>query len=117
MLQRIRDFADRVRSRRRLELAITVFCGLLGLAMGGTGRLAWQEHTYGPSHRPTEETRRLARIVIVHSISAREPRSRPTRKEALAAPAPRPAPPAPPLLPPLRRAAPVTTVRGPPAIA
>jgi hypothetical protein len=70
MLRVVRGFTERVRQRRRLELALVVVLGLAGLAMGGTGSTAYTNPQHvSPLHRPVEETHRVTRLVAVLSAS------------------------------------------------
>ncbi len=99
MIQFVRTFAERVKQRRRFELALVVVLGLAGFAMSGTGPDPNFCRVLGPSHTSTQETTRVVRVVVVAARLARRPRVvalAPTRPATihvrLTPPAPAPAP-------------------------
>ncbi len=70
MITFVRTFTERVRQRRRFELAVVLLLGLAGLVMGGMGSNRNRVDVYGPNHSGTQETRRVVRQVVVAARAA-----------------------------------------------
>ena len=74
MIQLVRSFTERVRQRRRVELALVFLLGLAGAAMSGTGPDPNFCRVQGPSHTATQETTRIVRAIDASARAARRAR-------------------------------------------